>query len=167
MTCSNCYRICLRRPFPRSEMRGSRSLRILRASARSTSPRCHETPIDRLDSIGATRCRRCAVARLRGRPGRVARNRCDLRARPRRIESRRRDHRDHVAAPRQAQHARGPPARRSAQSAERGLRDALAGPAESVGLHRVSVREISGTRLLVGPIEAVDGTPVVDIKRPA
>ena len=33
-----------------------------------------------------------------------------------------------------------------------------------VGLHRVTVREISGTRLLVGPIEAIDGTPVVDIK---
>ena len=36
-----------------------------------------------------------------------------------------------------------------------------------LGLHRVSVREISGTRLRVGPIEAVEGTPVVDIKRPA
>ncbi len=33
-----------------------------------------------------------------------------------------------------------------------------------LGLHRVSVREISGARLLVGPIEAIDGTPVVDIK---
>ena len=33
-----------------------------------------------------------------------------------------------------------------------------------VGLHRVIVREIAGTRLRVGPIEAVDGTPVVDIK---
>jgi tRNA-Thr(GGU) m(6)t(6)A37 methyltransferase TsaA len=33
-----------------------------------------------------------------------------------------------------------------------------------LGLHRVSVREISGTRLRVGPIEAVDGTPVVDVK---
>jgi tRNA-Thr(GGU) m(6)t(6)A37 methyltransferase TsaA len=33
-----------------------------------------------------------------------------------------------------------------------------------LGLHRVTVREISGTRLLVGPIEAIDGTPVVDIK---
>lgn len=33
-----------------------------------------------------------------------------------------------------------------------------------LGLHRVSVREIAGTRLLVGPIEAIDGTPVVDIK---
>jgi len=33
-----------------------------------------------------------------------------------------------------------------------------------LGLHRVSVREISGTRLRIGPIEAVDGTPVVDIK---
>jgi tRNA-Thr(GGU) m(6)t(6)A37 methyltransferase TsaA len=33
-----------------------------------------------------------------------------------------------------------------------------------LGLHRVTVREISGSRLLVGPIEAIDGTPVVDIK---
>jgi tRNA-Thr(GGU) m(6)t(6)A37 methyltransferase TsaA len=33
-----------------------------------------------------------------------------------------------------------------------------------LGLHRVTVREISGTRLRVGPIEAVDGTPVVDVK---
>lgn len=33
-----------------------------------------------------------------------------------------------------------------------------------LGLHRVSVREIAGTRLRIGPIEAVDGTPVVDLK---
>ena len=33
-----------------------------------------------------------------------------------------------------------------------------------LGLHRVTVREIDGTRLRVGPIEAIDGTPVVDIK---
>lgn len=33
-----------------------------------------------------------------------------------------------------------------------------------IGLHPVTIREISGTRLLVGPIEAVDGTPVLDIK---
>jgi len=33
-----------------------------------------------------------------------------------------------------------------------------------IGLHRVTVREISGTRLKVGPIEALDGTPVIDIK---
>ena len=33
-----------------------------------------------------------------------------------------------------------------------------------VGLHRVTVREISGTRLRIGPIEAIDGTPVVDVK---
>jgi tRNA-Thr(GGU) m(6)t(6)A37 methyltransferase TsaA len=33
-----------------------------------------------------------------------------------------------------------------------------------LGLHRVTVREITGTRLRVGPIEAIDGTPVVDIK---
>ena len=33
-----------------------------------------------------------------------------------------------------------------------------------LGLHSVVVREIDGTRLRVGPIEAIDGTPVVDIK---
>ncbi len=33
-----------------------------------------------------------------------------------------------------------------------------------LGLHRVRVLEIAGTRLKVGPIEAIDGTPVVDIK---
>lgn len=33
-----------------------------------------------------------------------------------------------------------------------------------LGLHRVTVREIAGSRLRVGPIEAIDGTPVVDIK---
>jgi tRNA (Thr-GGU) A37 N-methylase len=33
-----------------------------------------------------------------------------------------------------------------------------------LGLHRVKVLEIAGNRLKVGPIEAVDGTPVVDIK---
>lgn len=33
-----------------------------------------------------------------------------------------------------------------------------------LGLHRVTVHEISGTRLRIGPIEAIDGTPVVDVK---
>jgi tRNA-Thr(GGU) m(6)t(6)A37 methyltransferase TsaA len=33
-----------------------------------------------------------------------------------------------------------------------------------LGLHPVVVRSIDGTRLRIGPIEAIDGTPVVDIK---
>ena len=33
-----------------------------------------------------------------------------------------------------------------------------------LGLHRVRVLEISGNKLKVGPLEAIDGTPVVDIK---
>jgi len=33
-----------------------------------------------------------------------------------------------------------------------------------LGLHRVTVRKIEGTRLRIGPIEALDETPVVDIK---
>jgi len=33
-----------------------------------------------------------------------------------------------------------------------------------LGLHRVTVLEITGNRLKVRPIEAIDGTPVADIK---
>ena len=33
-----------------------------------------------------------------------------------------------------------------------------------IGLHRVTVREVAGLRVLVGPIEAIDGTPIVDLK---
>ncbi len=33
-----------------------------------------------------------------------------------------------------------------------------------LGLHRVTIREMRGGRLRVAPLEAIDGTPVVDIK---
>jgi tRNA-Thr(GGU) m(6)t(6)A37 methyltransferase TsaA len=33
-----------------------------------------------------------------------------------------------------------------------------------LGLHPVVVRAIDGSRLRIGPIEAIDGTPVVDVK---
>jgi len=33
-----------------------------------------------------------------------------------------------------------------------------------IGLHPVIVREVAGNRLRIGPIEVIDGTPVVDIK---
>ena len=33
-----------------------------------------------------------------------------------------------------------------------------------LGLHRVSVRKVVKNRLRIGPIEAIDGTPVIDIK---
>ena len=33
-----------------------------------------------------------------------------------------------------------------------------------LGLHRVTIRAIDGGRLRIGPIEAVDGTPIVDLK---
>ena len=33
-----------------------------------------------------------------------------------------------------------------------------------LGLHRVVLKELAGTTLRIGPIEAIDGTPVVDIK---
>ena len=33
-----------------------------------------------------------------------------------------------------------------------------------VGLHRVSVREVTGRSVKVAPMEAIDGTPIVDIK---
>lgn len=33
-----------------------------------------------------------------------------------------------------------------------------------IGLHTVSVLEVAATRLRVAPLEAIDGTPIVDIK---
>jgi tRNA-Thr(GGU) m(6)t(6)A37 methyltransferase TsaA len=33
-----------------------------------------------------------------------------------------------------------------------------------LGLHRVTILEIMGNSLKVGPLEAIDGTPIVDIK---
>jgi tRNA-Thr(GGU) m(6)t(6)A37 methyltransferase TsaA len=33
-----------------------------------------------------------------------------------------------------------------------------------LGLHRVTVRRVVNNRLQIGPIEAIDGTPVIDIK---
>jgi tRNA-Thr(GGU) m(6)t(6)A37 methyltransferase TsaA len=33
-----------------------------------------------------------------------------------------------------------------------------------LGLHRVTAREVAGHQLRIGPMEAIDGTPVVDIK---
>ena len=33
-----------------------------------------------------------------------------------------------------------------------------------IGLHRVTVLEVAGPRLKVAPLEAIDGTPIVDIK---
>ena len=33
-----------------------------------------------------------------------------------------------------------------------------------LGLHRVRVLEMAGNKLKVGPLEAIDGTPVVDVK---
>src|SRR5262249_10208180 len=33
-----------------------------------------------------------------------------------------------------------------------------------LGLHLVTVKQIAGNRLRIGPIEAIDGTPVVDLK---
>ena len=33
-----------------------------------------------------------------------------------------------------------------------------------IGIHFVTVREVQENRLRIGPIEVIDGTPVVDIK---
>lgn len=33
-----------------------------------------------------------------------------------------------------------------------------------IGLHPVTVKKLEADRMLVGPIEAIDGTPVIDIK---
>ena len=33
-----------------------------------------------------------------------------------------------------------------------------------IGLHQVTVREVEGNKLRIGPMEVIDGTPVIDIK---
>ena len=33
-----------------------------------------------------------------------------------------------------------------------------------IGIHQVTVREVNENRLRIGPIEVIDGTPVIDIK---
>jgi tRNA-Thr(GGU) m(6)t(6)A37 methyltransferase TsaA len=33
-----------------------------------------------------------------------------------------------------------------------------------IGLHRVTVRAVEAARVLVGPIEVIDGTPVIDLE---
>jgi tRNA-Thr(GGU) m(6)t(6)A37 methyltransferase TsaA len=33
-----------------------------------------------------------------------------------------------------------------------------------LGLHEATIKEIDGNRVMVGPLEAIDGTPIVDIK---
>ncbi len=33
-----------------------------------------------------------------------------------------------------------------------------------IGLHRVQIRSIDGVRIGVGPLEAIDGTPILDVK---
>lgn len=33
-----------------------------------------------------------------------------------------------------------------------------------LGLHRVTLRDVAGSKLLIGPMEVIDGTPVVDVK---
>lgn len=40
----------------------------------------------------------------------------------------------------------------------------MARPPNPIGLHRVTVLAIEGTDLRVDALEAVDGTPVVDVK---
>jgi tRNA-Thr(GGU) m(6)t(6)A37 methyltransferase TsaA len=33
-----------------------------------------------------------------------------------------------------------------------------------IGIHPVTIRDVDENRLLIGPIEVIDGTPVIDIK---
>ena len=76
----------------------------------------------------------------------------------------RRGHRHHLASSCGSRRARGAPARRSRGPARRRVYHTVAGPAEPVGApSRHRARDL-GTRLRIGPIEAIDGTPVVDIK---
>jgi tRNA (Thr-GGU) A37 N-methylase len=50
------------------------------------------------------------------------------------------------------------------KSSYRCIFDSVTRSSEPLGLHRVKVLEINPGRLHVGPIEAIDGTAVIDIK---
>jgi len=44
------------------------------------------------------------------------------------------------------------------------LQHALADRPNPIGVHRVRVHAVDGARVRVGPLEAVHGTPIVDVK---
>jgi tRNA (Thr-GGU) A37 N-methylase len=44
------------------------------------------------------------------------------------------------------------------------LQHPLPGPPHPIGLHRVQVVAAEGLRILVRPLEALDQTPVIDVK---
>ena len=56
-------------------------------------------------------------------------------------------------------HPRGDPSRPG-----RRVLDTVAAPPNPLGLHQVTVAAIDGARVLVRSLEAVDGTPILDIK---
>jgi hypothetical protein len=56
------------------------------------------------------------------------------------------------------------PARRRIQPGAGRVHHALSGAPNPIGLHRVRILAIDQLRIQVGSLEALDGTPIVDIK---
>jgi tRNA-Thr(GGU) m(6)t(6)A37 methyltransferase TsaA len=80
------------------------------------------------------------------------------------IAPRRRGDRAHLARPRGPRRAARPPARRPSNP-ERGVFSTRSADRPNpIGLHVVEVVAIDGARLRVRHLEAVDGTPVLDLK---
>jgi tRNA (Thr-GGU) A37 N-methylase len=69
-----------------------------------------------------------------------------------------------VAGPGPARHLDGASARRSCTPADGCVRYPRPHRPNPIGLHRVSVLQVQGNRIEVRPLEALDGTPVIDIK---
>ena len=81
------------------------------------------------------------------------------------IAAGRRGDRPHLAAPRSARRPARAPARRSVANPLTGrLQHALADRPNPIGLHPVEVVAVEGARVRVRGLEAVDGTPIVDVK---
>ena len=58
------------------------------------------------------------------------------------------------------------PARRPGEPRAGGVQHTVGDPPNPVGLHRVTVLSIDGLRLRVRHLEALDGTPIIDVKPP-
>ena len=69
-----------------------------------------------------------------------------------------------VARPREPRRAAGPPARRRLAPRAGVFATRSADRPNPIGLHRVTILELDGTRMRVSGLEALDGTPVVDVK---
>jgi hypothetical protein len=114
--------------------------------------------------LTAARPRLRAEAGRRGRAARRGRRRRGVRARAGRVDRRGRDPRPHLARPRRPRGAHHPSARRSRPAGAGGVRHAVPGPAQPGRPAPRPDRLRGGRRDRGRALEALDGTPVLDVK---